>query len=129
MVRPDEIDRPFRFTWDFCLVWLLFFVVALYALPASKGARPYEHPLASLLISLFATFLIYGPVLLARQIVRSGSRGWFVGRAFASVLFLLLIAAGIFHFMPYTPVRGHVFAFVAAIGATVYLQWRLDSRR
>ena len=125
MVRLAEIDRPFRFTWDFCVVWLLLFVVALYALPASKDARSYEHPLASLLFSLFATFLIYGPVLLARQIVRSGSRGRFVGRAFVSVLFLLLIAAGILHFTPYTPVRGHLFALVAAIVSTVYLQWRL----
>jgi hypothetical protein len=129
MVRSHEIDKPFRFTWDFCAIWLVFFAIALYALPTSQGARFYEHPLGSLLLSLFATFLIYGPVLLVRQIVRSGSRGWFVGRALLSVLFVLLASAGIFHFIPYTPSRGHLFAFVAALVATVYLQWRLERER
>jgi hypothetical protein len=122
-----EIDRPFRFTWDFCLVWALFFGIALYFLPPSKGAHAYEHPLAALLVSVFATFLVYGPLLLVRQIFASGSRGWFVARAFVSVLLVILLGAGVFYFVPYTPSRGDLFVFVAAIASTLYLQWRLDS--
>jgi predicted Kef-type K+ transport protein len=122
-----EIDGPFRFTWDFCLVWALFLIVALYLVPSSKSAHAYEHPLAALLASLFATFLLYGTILLVRQIFASGSRGWFVARAFVSVLLVILLGAGVFYFVPYTPRRGHVFVFVAAVASTLYLQWRLDS--
>ena len=128
MVFPvREIDRPFRFTWDFCLVWALFFIIALSVLPQSKGAHPYEHPLTALLVAVFATFLLYGPVLLVRQIFASGSRGWFVARALISVLLVTLLGAGVFFLIPYTPSKGHVFAAVAAGASTIYLQWRLDS--
>jgi hypothetical protein len=128
MVRPvREIDKPFRFTWDFCLVWALFFSVALYMVPQLKGAHAYERPLLALMVAVFATFLLYGPVLLVRQIFASGSRGWFVGRALVSVLLVILLGAGVFYFIPYTPSKGHVFAFVAAGVSTLYLQWRLDS--
>lgn len=129
MVARHEIDKPFRFTWDFCVVWLVFFVVAFYELPASKGAHGYEHPLASALVSLFATFLIYGPVLLVRQIIRSGSRGWFVARVFLSVLVVLFVAAGVFYFTGYTPERGHVFGLVAGFGSIAFLHWRLERPR
>lgn len=129
MVVRHEVDRPFRFTWNFCVVWLVLFAVTLYSLPASKGAHAYEHPLASALVSLFATFLIYGPVLLVRQILRSGSRGWFIARIFVSVLLVLLLAAGVFYFIPYTPDRGHIFAFIAGGGSVVFLQWRLERPR
>ena len=127
MESPPEIDRPFRFSWDFCFVWLVFFGVAWYGIPRSKGAYSYEHPLKSLLFSLVATFLVYGPVLLARQIVRSGSRGRFVGRVLASILFFIVLAGSVFYFIPYTDARGHLFAFAVAFGATLYLHWRLGS--
>ena len=94
MVRPvREIDKPFRFTWDFCLVWALFFIVALYMVPQSKGAHAYERPLLALMVAVFATFLLYGPVLLVRQIFASGSRGGFVARALVSVLLAQAFAA------------------------------------
>jgi hypothetical protein len=128
MERRHEIDRSFRFTWDFCLVWLVFFIVTLYTFPTSKGAHSYEHPLASLLVSLFATFLIYGPVLLVRQVVRSGSRGWFVARVFLSLLLLLFVATGIFYFTGYTPERGHVFGAIAGFSSIAFLHWRLERR-
>jgi hypothetical protein len=128
MVLPvREIDKPFRFTWDFCLVWALLFTVALCLIPQSKGAHAYEQPLKAMLVALFATFLLYGPVLLVRQIFASGSRGWFVARVLVSVLFVILLGAGVFCFIPYTPSKGHIFAFVAAAVSTLYLQWRLDS--
>ena len=128
MVRAREVDRPFLFTLDFCLVWAALFLISLYLIPSSKDARSYEHPLASLLFSLFATFLLYGPVLLARQIVRSGRRGRLVARVFLSVLLILLVGGGVFYFIPYTPVDGHVFGFAVGVLATVYLHWRLGSR-
>jgi hypothetical protein len=106
----------------------VFFIVALYTFPTSKGAHAYEHPLASLLVSLFATFLIYGPVLLVRQVIRSGSPGWFVGRVLLSLLLFLLVAGGIFYFTGYTPERGHVFAAIAAFSSMAFLHWRLERR-
>ena len=127
MVKTPEVDKPFRFTWDFCVVWALCLVGALYVLPHFKGAHLYERYLLALLVSLFATFLLYGPVLLARQIIASGSRGGFVARVFVSVLLVICVSAGAFYFIPYTPWRGHVFAFAVALVATFYLQWRLDS--
>ena len=127
MVKTREIDKPFRFTWDFCVVWALCFIGALYVLPHFRGAHGYERYLSALLVSLFATFLLYGPVLLARQIIASGSRGGFVARVFVSVLLVIAIGAGAFYFIPYTPSRGHVFTFCAALIAIIYLQWRLDS--
>ena len=125
MVARHDIDRRFRFTWDFCLVWLVLFIVTLCVLPASKGAHAYEHPLASVLVSLSATFVVYGPVLLVRQIIRSGSRGWFVARVFLSALILLLVAGSILYFVGYTPERGHIFAAVSGFWSVAFLHWRL----
>jgi len=78
----------------------------------------------SLLIvaSLLATSVIYGPVLLFRQLIRSGSRGWFVARVFLSILF---VAALLFGWLLlsgfYTESRARIFAFVFIIAAIVYL--------
>jgi len=81
-----------------------------------------------LFVSVFATFLIYGPVLLVRQIIRSGSRGRFVARVFLSIL----LATGLFFGVLY--VLGHgkdvsgLWGGVAAGVACFYLHWRTDER-
>jgi hypothetical protein len=79
-------------------------------------------------VSLFATFLIYGPVLLVRQIIRSGSRGWFVARVLLSILLVtVLFFVGLY-------ISGHgkdvssLWGFIAAGAATFYLHWRTDEK-
>jgi len=80
-------------------------------------------------VSLFATFLIYGPVLLVRQIIRSGSRGWFVARVFLSILLVtILFFVGLY-------ISGHgrdvssIWGGLAAYAATFYLHLRTDERK
>jgi hypothetical protein len=81
-----------------------------------------------LFVSLFATFLIYGPVLLARQIIRYGSRGWFVARVLLSILLVtVLFFVGLY-------ISGHgkdvsgLWGFIAAGIATFYLHLRTDEK-
>jgi hypothetical protein len=80
-----------------------------------------------ILVPLIATFVLYGPVLLVRQVIRSGSRGWFVARLFLSiVLVAALLLGGLLLSGFHTESRGHIFAFVFSFAATVYLSWRLE---
>ena len=82
----SEIDKPFRFTWDFCLVWAFLAVPIWFVIRHTDFATWYSHGALIVVGSLLATFILYGPVLLLRQIIRSGSRGWFVLRVFLSVI-------------------------------------------
>jgi hypothetical protein len=81
-----------------------------------------------LFVTLFATFLIYGPVLLARQIIRSGSRGWFVARVLLSILLVTVL----FFVGLYIPDHGKdvsgLWGFIAAGVATFYLHLRTDEK-
>lgn len=126
----EPIDRPFHFTWDFCIVWLML------AVPGFFLARRWDtlHALWSsciltVLLSLFATFFIYGPVLLMRQIIRSGSRGWFVVRV--AITIVLSVALFFFAFS----IFGHgkdippLMIFITSGVATFYLHWRTDERQ
>ena len=126
----QPIDRPFRFTLDICVVWLLLLLPAYLLLRHSDmwHAR-WEDYIILTLVSLFATFLIYGPVLLVRQIIRSGSRGWFVARVFLSILLVtILFFVGLY-------ISGHgkdvsgLWGGIAACAATIYLHLRTDESK
>ena len=121
------IDRPFRFTWDFCIVWALFLIATLL-LGRGYNVGPWYSNVAFLvLIPLFATFALYGPVLLVRQVIKSGSRGWFVARLFLStVLTAALLLVGLLISGFYTESRAHTFAFILTAAATAYLNWKLE---
>ena len=123
----QAIDRPFRFTWDFCIVWALL-VVPAFLLTRRHDVGPwYSEGAFLILVPLIATFVLYGPVLLVRQVVRSGSRGWFVARAFLSiVLTAALLLGGMLISGFYTESRARIFSFVFTAAATVYLSWRLE---
>jgi hypothetical protein len=90
----EPIDRPFRIGLHFCIVW------AVLAIPAGLLIRSWDEPeplycsvAMVILLSFFATFFVYGPVLLARQILASGSRGWYVARvAFTAVLLVAAVS-------------------------------------
>lgn len=125
----EPIDRPFRFTWDFCIVWLAL------AVPTFFLARQWDtldamwsRCIITVLLSLLATFYIYGPVLLMRQIIPSGSRGWFVAR----VAVTIILASALFLFSLH--IFGHgqrispVWPIVISAAASLYLHWRIDKR-
>jgi hypothetical protein len=121
------IDQPFRFTWDFCVVWALLVLPTflLYRQWKTDDAAWARYATVALL-SLFATFSIYGPVLLVRQIIRSGSRGWFVVR----VALTIVLAIAIFFFS--FKILGHgrdipfLWIFITSGVAGAYLHWRID---
>src|SRR5437879_4527540 len=90
----QAVDRPFRFTRGFCVVWVLL-VVPTFFLTRLLDFGPWYFEAAFLILApLFATFVLYGPVLFARQIVRSGSRGWFVVRIFFSIVLAAALLLG-----------------------------------
>ena len=120
------IDRPFRFTLDFCAVWVTLAICTFLITQHWKLNEPiwsYWCCVAS--ISLFATFITYGPVLLARQIIGSGSRGRFVARVFFSVTVVqCLFFIALFIFQRGTELSW-AWGCLAAFGSTLYLNWRL----
>ena len=125
----QPIDKKFRFTWDFCVVWGLL-AVPIFFFSRRWDVGPWYSCLAfTIVIPLFATFIIYGPVLLARQIVQSGSRGWFVARVVLSILAVaILIFGGLLLTGTYTEGRGDVLAIVFPGAATFYLSVRLRNQ-
>jgi hypothetical protein len=122
----QPIDRPFRFTLDFIVVWVLLAVPTFLLLRHADIGPWYSQLAALILLPLFATFVLYGPVLLTRQIFRSGSRGGFVGRVFLSILlFAVLVFGGLWVSGYYTELRAQIMAFVFSSVATAYLHLRL----
>src|SRR5277367_3508261 len=117
-----EIDQPFRFTFDFCLIWATLAVVICFIGRQIDLATWYSRSAFIIVASLFATFVIYGPVLLVRQVMRSGSRGWFVLQVCISIILVLcLLFTVLFVSGFWTETRGHLAGFLSAAAATVYL--------
>jgi len=128
----QPVDRPFRFTRDFCVVWALLVVPTFFLTRQHDFGLWYSNIAVLIVAPLFATFVLYGPVLFVRQVIRSGSRGWFVARVFLSiVLAAALLLGGLRLSGSYTETKGQIFALVFTAAATVYLSWRLqkDERR
>ena len=126
LARMQVIDRPFRFTLDFCVAWALLTVPAFFLMRRADVGPWYSQAAAVTLLPLFATFVLYGPVLLARQIVRSGSRGWFVARVLLSIFIMAaLLLGGLWVSGYYTEARARILAVVFSSTATAFLHWRL----
>lgn len=125
----QEIDRPFRFTWEFVGIWTLLAIPATW-LVASAKIRPWYSAIAlAILVALFSTFVIYGPVLLWRQVIHSGTRGRLALRTLLSlicvgtVLFVGLLLSGF-----YTEGRAQILGFLFSGLATAYLNWKMEKR-
>jgi hypothetical protein len=121
----EPIDKPFRFTWDFCVVWALL-AVAIFFLARQWDLGPWYSRCAFLIVVPFiATFFIYGPVLLVRQIIRAGSYGWFVAQVFiTTVLVIALFFACLYVFGQRNDISS-LWGGVAAFLAVTYLHHRL----
>ena len=127
IISIQTIDRPFRFTPDFCVVWALLLVPTFFLTRSGDFGPWYSEAALLILAPLFATFLLYGPVLLMRQVIHSGARGRFVARLLLSIIFTAALLVG--HLLVsgfYTEARGHIFAFVFTAIATAYLSWKLE---
>ena len=124
----QPIDRPFRITLDFAVVWALLAVPAFLVVRRGDIGPWYSQVAALVLLPLFATFVLYGPVLLARQIIRSGTRGWFALRVLLSVLLGAVLFAAVLLFTGHGEHAAH-WAGTASFVATVYLHWRLRDER
>ena len=123
----QPIGRPFRITLDFAVVWVLLPVPVIMLMRGLDIGPWYSRAAAVVVLSLFATFLLYGPVLLARQIVRSGSHGWFVLRVFLSIFFMAFLYAAVLFF---SGCGEHAsWTGTASFVAIVYLHWRLRNER
>jgi hypothetical protein len=127
----EPIDRPFRFTWDFCVAWLLLSIPALIFVLSrwwNFGAW-YSDAAFIIVVPFIATFFVYGPILFLRQIIRSGSRGWFVTRVFLAILLVAVLLFGGLYFSGfYTESRAQILAFFFVGAATVFLSWRTERR-
>jgi len=122
----QAIDRPFRFTRDFVFVGILLAIPTFFLIRRADVWPWYSQLAALVLLPLFATFVLYGPVLLTRQIFQSGSRGGFVARVFFSILmFAVLFFGGLWVSGYYTESRAQILAFTFSSVATAYLHSRL----
>jgi hypothetical protein len=123
----QPIDRPFRFSWDFCVVWALLAVPTFLVTKRVDLGPWYSHYGCIILTSLFSTFVFYGPVLLSRQIIHSGSHGRLILRVFVSILLAaVLLFVGLMASGFYSPGNARIVAFVFVVIATIYLHWRTD---
>jgi hypothetical protein len=107
-------------------VWALFGLGTLWL---TRGMQRDEgwfaYPAIVILVSLFSTIILYGPVLLARQIIRSGSRGWFVLRVLISTFLGLALFCAILFFTGHGNNSSEMWSGLAIAGAMTYLHWRL----
>jgi hypothetical protein len=124
-MRP--IDRPFRFTWDFCVAWALLAVPAFVLTRRLELGPWYSHYSAVIVLSLFATFVLYGPILLSRQVIHSGAHGRLVLRVlFSIILTAILLFVGLMKSGFYSRGNARILAFFFVAAAIVYLHWRTD---
>jgi hypothetical protein len=124
----QPIDRPFRFTVDFAVVWVVLAVPGYLLISRTDIGPWYSQAAALVLLPLFAAFVLYGPVLLARQIIRSGARGWFVLRVLVSVVLMAVFLAAVLFFTGHGEHAAY-WTGTASFVATVYLHWRLRDER
>ena len=126
-LRMEPIDQPFRFSWDFCVVWLLLTIPTLIlVLSGHWNFGPWYSNVAFVLVVPFiATFFVYGPVLFMRQIIRSGSYGWFVFRVFLTTVLVIGLFFGILYISGHGKDVSGLWGGVAAFVAVTYLHQRL----
>jgi hypothetical protein len=124
----SEIDNPFKPKGDFFLCWFLLLVPTCFLLEKYDFASEWYSRLALAIgASLLFVFLLYGPVLLFKQVKSSGTRGVLVFHAFLSSLGLVAIAVIIIYSMDLQS-RNETWARLTILGtsaiANFYLIWK-----
>jgi hypothetical protein len=121
----QPIDRPFRFTWDFCIVWAMFALGMPFVTNVSSIGPWYGQVAAMILGPLFATFLIYGPVLLVGQIFKSGRYGFLIAKVLLTLFISAVLVLGLLWYSGYfNETRAGWIAFALSVLATTFLEWR-----
>jgi hypothetical protein len=92
----DEIDKPFRPKWDFFLVWAVLTVPAFVFRDRLNSGLPWYSVLSFVVMGPFLLTLFgYGPILLSRQIIKSGARGRYVAWHFVFIFVPTILVCGI----------------------------------
>lgn len=124
----QPIDRPFRFTRDFCVVWVLLAVV-IYFVARGWDIGPWYSQTAFFVVApLAATFFVYGPVLLVRQVIQSGARGWFVVRVLVTTVLVVALFFAVLHFLRPGKEIPEIWVALVSTAAVMYLDWRTGRR-
>lgn len=108
------------------IVWLLLTIPGVrYAIRWIQD--PWYSVVAfAIVVPFIATFFLYGPVLLVRQILSSGDRGRFVARVFLSIVVVLAALFAILYITGHShTTEGIGFVFAISAGVTIYLNWRI----
>ena len=124
------IDQQFRPKKDFLVAWFLI-AVAMIAFARPWGFdEPWYSTVAWILVVPFiGTFFIYGPVMLVRQVVRSGSHGWLVLQTFLSVVLGMALILVVIHFAGLeTSSVGSLVPLVLPAVAIIYLNLRAGTQ-
>ena len=123
----EEIDMPFRPCKDFVVVWaLIAAVLVAITQPWNFGLPWYSEVAFAALIPFLATFVLYGPVLLLRQVRRSETRGRLVLTAFietVSILAIMLVVCRLIIFRDGE--LSPIIVILLSIGAILYLNIRI----
>lgn len=123
-MRP--IDQEFRPRKDFFVAWFLIAVVAVIIGRPWSFDLPWFSKVAWILVVPFIlTFFIYGPALLARQIIHSGTRGWFVFRTALAVIVGAALILGTLHL---AGLQGSPFGQMVKVGVSAIAIIVLDVR-
>jgi hypothetical protein len=122
----SPIDQEFRPKKDFFVAWFLIAVAAVaIGRPWSFDLPRFSKVAWILVVPFILTFFIYGPVLLARQIIHSGTRGWLVFRTFMAVILGAGLILGVLHL---AGLQGSAFAQIVEVGVTAFAIIVLDMR-
>jgi len=122
----EPIDQAFRPKWDFFIVWAFLGMATLWLTHEMERDEGWIAYCAIVIfVSLFSTIILYGPVLLARQIIRSGLRGWFVLRVFVSTLLGVILFCVILFVTGHANNNSQMWSGLVIAGAMTYLHWRL----
>jgi hypothetical protein len=107
----EEIDKPFRPRWDFILVWAILAIsIFIYRDKFNDGLPWYSVMAFVIVVPFILTFFVYGPMLLVRQVIKSGSRGRFVLADFFLLLGPAIVICGVLLITGYDRVaKGMVF--------------------
>jgi hypothetical protein len=121
------IDQPFRPKKDFFVAWSLIAIVGVaYARPWTFDLPWFSKVACALVVPFTLTFFIYGPILFMRQVVRSGSRGWFVFRTFISVCLSIALFLGVLYLVEgRLSLSGSPLGGILSFFAILYLHLRI----
>ncbi|MCX7007850.1 MAG: hypothetical protein NTY53_11495 [Kiritimatiellaeota bacterium] len=119
----EEIDKPFRLSADFVVAWILIAIATCLITHPWKFDLPLYSIISYVLVVPFLfTFVIYGPVLLMRQVLRSGRRGWFVGGVFLQIIVAIGCLLGVMEYFGLArKIHGALFSGLAVI----YLNYQI----